>query len=59
LRCAFSALTIVIAGNAASIAAERLINVLIGGAIGIAFVLAVHNAVRDGYGMVKVDGRGQ
>ncbi|MBV6322429.1 FUSC family protein [Duganella violaceipulchra] len=56
LRCAFSALTIVIAGNAASIAAERLINVLIGGTIGIAFVLAVHTAALDGFGIVKVDG---
>lgn len=42
LRCAFSALAIVIAGHAAPIAAERLINVLLGGIIGIVAVFGAH-----------------
>lgn len=42
LRCLFSALAIVVAGHAASIAAERLINVLLGSVIGIVFVFGVH-----------------
>jgi len=56
LRCALSALAIVIAGSAASIAAERLINVLIGGTIGIAFVLAVHTIALGGFDKSEVDG---
>ncbi|ULH13487.1 FUSC family protein [Serratia marcescens] len=41
-RCACIACALVIAGKAPSIAAERVVNVLLGGGIGLLFALAVH-----------------
>lgn len=41
-RCACIACALVIAGKAPSIAAERVINVLLGGGIGLLFALVVH-----------------
>ena len=45
LRCAFCALAIIVAGQTSTIAGERVLNVLIGGVIGIVFFLGVHAAI--------------
>ena len=45
LRCAFAALSILVAGQTLPQAAERVENVLLGGAIGIFFVLLAHAVV--------------
>ncbi|RCS25895.1 FUSC family protein [Phyllobacterium salinisoli] len=45
-RCAAIAVALVIADQSTVIAAERVVNVLIGGIIGVAFVFAVHAMVR-------------
>lgn len=42
VRCMFIAIAFMIAGLTASVAAERVINVVIGGLIGLAFVLGIH-----------------
>ena len=45
-RCAAIATALVIADQSTLIAAERVINVLIGGIVGVAFVLATHALAR-------------
>jgi uncharacterized membrane protein YdjX (TVP38/TMEM64 family) len=41
-RCALIAFAVVVAGQSVAIAGERVMNVLLGGCIGIGFVLAVN-----------------